>query len=121
MVYDVYLFCELYLLSLKIFIFVSFKNKFFFFLKRNPDKIFPAEATKGFTGSCFHPVHSLGNWEQGPCPSLGSSAQLKLSHQWKASDQHHGLGLARSLSFSRGFCHPHPPRRPRFPSSLPPS
>ena len=27
MVYDVYLFCELYLLSLKIFIFVSFKNK----------------------------------------------------------------------------------------------
>ena len=29
MVYDVYLFCEFYLLSLKIFIFVSFKNKFF--------------------------------------------------------------------------------------------
>lgn len=28
MVFDVYLFCELYLLSLKIFIFVSFKDKF---------------------------------------------------------------------------------------------
>ena len=30
MVYDVYLLCELYLLSLKILIFVSFKNKFYF-------------------------------------------------------------------------------------------
>ena len=40
MVYDVYLFCELYLLSLKIFIFVSFKNKFFFFKRETQTKYF---------------------------------------------------------------------------------
>ena len=40
MVYDVYLLYELYLLSLKIFIFVSLKNKFNkkdFSLKKNKD------------------------------------------------------------------------------------
>ena len=69
MVYDIYLFCELYLLSFSSLFHLKI-NYFFLKKKRNPDKIFPAEATKGFTGSCLYPVYSLGDWERGPCAAL---------------------------------------------------